>query len=371
MRVCHVISGDLWAGAEQMCLRLLSGLCAVDGISLCAVLLNEGKLAGEIRSLGVPTVVLDERRLGFVRLVRGMRRFLAEVRPDLLHTHRLKENVLGYLASRNVAGAAPPLVCTQHGLDEPQSGMKWRVLSRAHYHVLSRRFRKVVAVSQDIREVLGAKYGLPAGRLVVIHNGTEVGDRVVSDRKPRPFVIGSAGRLFPVKDYAFFVDVAAAVHRRAADIRFELAGEGPEAGRLLDRVRRCGLEDAFSLRGFVEDMPEFYLGLDLFVNTSLHEGFPMSVLEAMSHGLPVIAPRDGGIREVVVDGVHGFLVRERQVERFAEKCLALYRDAALWRAMSAASRETVSREFSTARMAQRYAELYRELTPQPQGGAAS
>jgi len=359
IRIGHVISGDLWAGAETMCLRLLTGLSRMQDVELFAIVLNEGKLAREIRKLGIPVAMVDESTTGFPRAVRRIREIVAQQRPDILHTHRLKENILGYLARRG-AGRPVPLVCTQHGLDEPQSRLKWRALSWVNRRILARRFRWVVAVSEEMRAVLTGANGIPGRKLTVIHNGTEVRDVDSRDAPDRPFTIGSAGRLFPVKNYPFLVELAAEIHRHAPEVRFELAGEGPEAEGLRESIRARGLQSVFALRGFIEDMPAFYERLDLYVNTSLHEGFPMTVLEAMSCGLPVVAPVSGGIREAVSDGVNGFLVNGKDPKAFAQRCLKIYTDAGLRAAMGVAARERVARDFSVRSMAESYRALYRD-----------
>ena len=360
MRICHVISGDLWAGAEVMGLRLLTGLAEKEGIEVSAILLNEGRLAREIRNLGIPIDVVDETRLNFFQIHKRFHENLMRFQPDIVHTHRLKENILGYLSSRK-AGRVISLISTQHGLDEPQLRLKWKLLSKANRYVLSRYFQNIVAVSEDIRSASSEKYGFPAVKLIVIHNGTEIPEDINYDRGNRLFTIGSAGRFFPVKDYPFFVEVAAEVNRSAKDVRFELAGEGPELGNITERIYRYGLQDVFRIKGFMESMQEFYKGLDLYINTSLHEGFPMSVLEAMSHGLPVVAPKEGGIKEVVTDGLQGFLVEGRDPKRFAEKCLAIYQDQNIRQRMGAASRGKVSREYSEETMAEKYCVLYRKI----------
>lgn len=360
MRICHVISGDLWAGAEMMCLRLLTGLGEKKGVYLSAILMNDGKLAREIRKLGIPIHVVDETRLNILQTYKHLHEILMKFTPDIVHTHRLKENVLGFLASRN-SGRGFPLICTQHGLDEPQSRLKWKLLSGANRLILSRYYRNIVAVSEDMRITLLEKYRFAPRKVVVIHNGTEVRNRNHSPQGNRPFTIGSAGRLFPVKDYHFLVKVAAEVNRHARDVRFELAGEGPEYARVVEQIRDYGLQEVFSLRGFVENMPSFYMGLDLYISTSLHEGFPMSVLEAMSYGLPVVAPLAGGIKEAVTDGVEGFLIEGRDPKLYAQKCLQICRDRVLRNTMGAASRERVNREFSINTMAGKYYELYRKV----------
>jgi len=360
MRICHLISGDLWAGAEVMALRLISGLAEEKGVEISAVLLNEGKLARKLNNLGIPIDVVDETRSNFFQINKRIHEILRKFKPDIVHTHRLKENILGYLASRK-SGLEIPLLCTQHGLDEPQLRLKWKLLSRVNLYILSRYFRNIVAVSEDIRITLSEKYDLPSEKLVVIHNGTEIPEEVTPDRGNHPFTIGSAGRFFPVKDYPFLVEVAAEVNRYDKDVHFELAGEGPDFVTVIERIQRYGLQDVFFLKGFVESISGFYNGLDIYINTSIHEGFPMSVLEAMSHGLPVVAPKEGGIKEAVTDGVHGFLIEGRDPKRYAQKCLAIYQDRNMRQSMGTASKEMVAREYSIKTMAGKYYELYMKI----------
>ena len=126
-------------------------------------------------------------------------------------------------------------------------------------------------------------------------------------------------------------------------------------------VHLHGLERTFLLRGFLSDMSGFYQGLDLYLNTSRHEGIPMSVLEAMAHGLPVVAPNVGGLKEIVDEGVHGFLVQERDPGSFADRCMLLYRDEGLRQRMGLASKERIEAVFSNRRMARDYHGLYRSI----------
>jgi glycosyltransferase involved in cell wall biosynthesis len=110
-------------------------------------------------------------------------------------------------------------------------------------------------------------------------------------------------------------------------------------------------------------MTGFYAGIDIYLNTSLHEGIPMSVLEAMAHGLPVVAPAVGGIVEIIEDGVEGFLVEGRSPQAFAKKCILL-QDGELRLKMGRAARARVEKAFSAQAMAQEYYRLYRELAAQ-------
>jgi hypothetical protein len=150
MRVCHIISGDQWAGAEVMDYRLLQGLGKYNDLELSAILLNEGKVAEEFRKLGITVFVAPETGNGFFRLIEIVGRMAKQFSPDIMHSHRLKENLLAYHSAKNMGHTR--LICTQHGMPEPLSGkmkvLKRFLLSKYHLTILSRHFRKIVAVSR-------------------------------------------------------------------------------------------------------------------------------------------------------------------------------------------------------------------------------
>jgi glycosyltransferase involved in cell wall biosynthesis len=196
-----------------------------------------------------------------------------------------------------------------------------------------------------------------------IHNGQPIPPVFENSVRNGSLVIGSAGRLSPVKDFPFMVDIARVIVARQENIFFKLAGEGPERERLERLIATYDLSESFHLCGQITQMDSFYNGLDVYLNTSRHEGIPMSILEAMAHGLPVIAPRVGGIVEIIEDGVEGFLVPSRIPESFAEKCILL-RNTELRQQMGKAARAKIERAFSAQAMAQEYHRLYRELAKQ-------
>jgi glycosyltransferase involved in cell wall biosynthesis len=227
-----------------------------------------------------------------------------------------------------------------------------------NFTLLRRRFHRVVAVSRDIRDTFIRGLGFPEDKVCVVHNGISASRPLAPRDERRGFVVGSSGRLTGVKDYPLMVEIAREVAREEPDVRFELAGEGPDEPVIARRIQALGLEDVFRVRGFVEEIESFYSGLDLYLNTSRHEGIPMTLLEAMSLGIPVVAPDVGGIGEIVEDGVSGFLVRGRDPAVFAERCIRLRRDASMRSRFSAAARERVRNYFSTGRMVEEYMNIY-------------
>jgi len=362
IRICHIISGDLWAGAEVMIYHLLEGLQEFEDISNRVILLNEGILSARIRGLGIRVHIVDERSNSLVNILRIFKEILREEKPHIVHSHGYKVNILSYLISKSIKPVK--LVATQHGMPkvpEKRFNPGYQLKSRLNLFLLSRYFHRVVGVSEEIKEAFVKLYRFPENKTWVIHNGVEIphlmADRVNNDY----FVIGSSGRLFPVKNYELMIEIARAISQKTDRVYFELAGNGPEMERLKALASEYRLGDVFSFKGHLDDISPFYRGLDVYLNTSIHEGIPMSVLEAMAHKLPVIAPRIGGLPEIIDDGVQGYLLKERDPAAYAGKCIFLYENKSLRQRMSEAAREKVEQMFSVKKMAQNYSHLYIDL----------
>lgn len=362
LKVCHIISGDLWAGAEVMAYHLLKGLRDFPDLELSAIVLNEEKLAEQIRRVGIPCHIIDESKLPFLQILLQMRNILKSNPVHILHAHRYKENILAYLVSKSTGDMK--LISTQHGMPEDYEG-KTRFINRLklklNFRVLSNTFHNVVAVAQDIKESLIKNYGFKENNIKVIHNGIALPQNFHDKKKLDLYVIGSAGRFFPVKDYPLLLEIAREISHSSNKIHFILAGEGPSLQHIQQLVHKYGLEKVFHLPGFVEDMGSFYKKLAMYLNTSLHEGIPMSILEAMAHGLPIIAPKVGGLREIITDGVDGYLVESRNPKDFAEKCLMLITNENERLTMGENAKKTIEENFSFQCMARNYHELYKEL----------
>ena len=361
LRVCHIISGDLWAGAEVMAFQLLQCLVASPDVKLKVILLNKGRLADELAAAGVDVEIIDENQLSFLGIALAIRSSFGSELPDIFHSHRYKENLLTFLATRFFRNTK--LITTQHGLPENQNqstSLAGKIKSKVNFYVLSHYFHKIIAVSKNINTFFTDILKFSPVKVQTILNGIEISEKFSQKEISDIFIIGSSGRLFPVKDYSLMVEVANLTTYQK-NISFTLAGDGPERPNLENSIQKYDLNDCFDLVGHLDDMDPFYAGLDIYINTSLHEGIPMTILEAMAHGLPIIAPKVGGIPEIIEDGVEGFLIDSRDPQDYAEKCLLLYRDRELWRKMSIAARKKVCNEFSREQMTEQYLECYREL----------
>jgi L-malate glycosyltransferase len=355
------MSGDLWAGAEVMVYNLLKGLMQYKDLCLSVILLNEGKLAEELRCLNIPLEVFDEGNISFLKLLLGINHSIKRLSPDIIHSHRYKENFLAYTASLT---RGTIFLETMHGMPEISnySSLKHALVTKINFSLTSHCFDKVVAVSDDIRTTLVNQHGFDKHKVLTIHNGVDIPNKYLADES-QAFVIGSSGRFSPVKDYPLMIEVAKIVCDKANNTRFELAGDGIEKERLLKTIDNYRLSNLFLLRGFQNNISSFYQELNLYISTSLHEGIPLSVLEAMAHGLPIVASKVGGLSEIITDGIEGYLVESRKPEAFAEKCLILNKNIKLRQKMGMAARDRVINYFSLEKMAENYFQLYMNTKP--------
>jgi L-malate glycosyltransferase len=178
------------------------------------------------------------------------------------------------------------------------------------------------------------------------------------------------GRLDPLKDHATALRTLEEVRRRHPDARLVLVGEGPERGRIEELVARHQLAPHVRLLGLRSDVARLLSAADLFLLTSVSEGIPLAVIEAMAAGLPVVATRVGGVEEVVQDGATGLLAPSANPAALAEHVLQIAASPDLGRQLGQRGRVRAGAVFSEARMVAHYLQLYRQMLargPKPPG----
>jgi glycosyltransferase involved in cell wall biosynthesis len=180
-------------------------------------------------------------------------------------------------------------------------------------------------------------------------------------------IIGTAGRLVPLKGTLYLLRAFAMLRAELPDLVLEIAGSGPEQSMLEREVQLLGVGGKVRFLGWVEELAPVLARWDVFVLPSLEEGAPGAALEAMAAGLPVVASAVGGIPELVEDGRTGLLVPPRDSLALADRLRVLLLDPEQQHAMGAAGRARVREHFSAERMVARFAEIYDGLLESGEG----
>lgn len=377
LRVCHIASGDLWAGAEVQLASLLSELRKDLSLDIRAILLNKGTLYERLTGYCIPTQVLDEHVLSSVEIAWRLYQFNMDWKPHVVHTHRYKENCLGGLAAS--CARVPAIVHTVHGIHEALAGwenLKWRVYSFIARHIAKQVASGLIGVSQEIAAILERDF--PGVAVVCIHNGIAYGGmselretgltREALGVGAASFVIGTVGRLTPVKGIEYVLRAGALLIRQhpMSRIHIVVVGDGPLREALEGLARCLSISDRVTFLGERHDVLHLLGLLDVFVMPSLHEGIPIALLEALAAGCPVIGSNVGGVPEIIRDGVDGMLVPSKDPAAIAAAISALQMSESLRIRFQRAGPERVENEFSAGRMASCTKEFYRSLVTRAQ-----
>ena len=372
LRICHIASGDMWAGAEVQAAQLLMEFKKDPALHVEAILLNKGQLYDRLVASGINTHLLDEGVLSSFEIARRLYHYNKCWRPDVVHTHRYKENCLGGLAA--AFSNVPVIVHTVHGVQEALAGwenVKCKCYSLVSSQVTRRVASGLIGVSLEISSLLREKF--KNTRVAYIRNGMMDGVLAETDEPSitreqigivgPAFVVGVVGRLSPVKGIEYLLRAVSLLvnEQGMQSLQAVIIGGGPLQKSLEELSGGLGIAAHVKFLGERQDVQSLLGLLDVFVMPSLHEGIPMALLEAMRAGCPIIASAVGGIPEVIRDGKEGMLVPSKDPESLAQAIGAMYASASDRVRFRRAGMERVATEFGIERMALRTKEFYRDL----------
>jgi glycosyltransferase involved in cell wall biosynthesis len=308
--------------------------------------------------------------LATLRLARLIRR----ERPHILHTHTAKAGTVGRVAALLAGGARPPIVLhTFHGhvlrgYFGPLRSRFFSVLER----LLAFATTVLVAVSPQVRDDLVELGVAPSKQFAVVRLGIELDERVASvDGRAETrrylgipgnrFTIGWVGRMTAVKRTEDVLEALALLRDRGVEATLCLVGDGPDRAQLEQLAHELGIARDTLFLGYQEDVAPLYAAFDALVLPSGNEGTPVSVIEALAAGRPVVATRVGGIPDVVRDGEDGFLVDPGATDELAERLARLAADGELRERLGRAGRDRVLPRYAVARLVDDIDRLYRSL----------
>lgn len=369
MNITHVVENLNRGGLERVVLDLVK-LQQQQGHHCQVICLFErGTLAHELDAAGIPVHACGKRRGFDLKALSRVRRLIRAHHTDVLHSHNAVAHYLAVLASLGLGVAK--LINTRHGMGGMQRWNRAEILYRAS---LAR--TDAVAMVCEAACNGAIEHGLvPRRKLRVVPNGLRVQEFTVAapaarERlrqalalSPQTRLVGTVGRLNWAKDQANLIRAFRRVHDQQADSALLLVGDGLLRPELEACARDEGLADAVHFLGDRSDVRELLQGLDVFVLSSVSEGYSMALLEASATALPIVATDVGGNREIVQHGVTGRIVPARDADALAQAILDLLRDPQRAASCGAAARAMMETRGSLEAMAARYAALYESREP--------
>lgn len=356
MKILQVIPYFCFGGAETMCENLCYVLTAQGhDVTVVSLYGEHTPISERMESAGIRIRYLD-KKLGLdLTMVPKLVRIMKEEKPDVVHTHL---DVIKYAVAAAKLAGVPKCVHTVHNVAEKEAEGKTQKLINGFY--FRHGWSVPVALSPEVQASIVSFYGLERERVPVAYNGVDLSRCLPKESYTagESFHILHIGRFNEQKNHGLLLEVFGKLLRETPGLHLDLIGEGELRQETETLVKEWKIEDKVSFLGSQSNVYPYLHKADLFLLPSRYEGIPMTIIEAMGTGLPIVATAVGGVPDMLQNGVDGFTVpcEEGQISK---ACQALIRDEALRERVGRAAKENAVR-FSAQTMGVRYLGIYKE-----------
>lgn len=352
MKIVQVMPDFGLAGAETMVENLSCGL-AVEGCDVLVISFFDlhTAITERIENRGIKIKYLGKKRGFDPSIISKMRKIIKAYQPDVIHTHRY---VLPYAFLASM-GFKAKRVHTVHNVAQKEQTKVGKNINR----VLFRYFNVVpVALSKEIQRTIQEVYGLPDNRIPVVFNGIDLSRCIVKESYARKdtFTVLHIGRFMDVKNHELLLRSFARFKGQHSDARLQLLGDGELKENMMQLAGQLNITDAVEFAGLQSNVYPWLHNADVFILPSKFEGMPMTLIEAMGTGLPIIASNVGGIPDMLSSQKEALLIEPKE-EKIIEALEMVYSDAKkreYW-GRNALQRSSL---FSSQAMARKYLQLY-------------
>jgi glycosyltransferase involved in cell wall biosynthesis len=381
MRIAHIITRMIIGGAQENTLFNCADLIELYGDDVLLItgpaLGPEGDLLKQPGAAKVPLRLIDRLRRSIdprrdLASYGELKAAIRDFRPDVVHTHSAKAGFLGRLAASSLGVKA--IVHTVHGapFHAYQNPLAREVFRWCEWYA-ARHCHALISVADAMTDLLVEARVAPRDKFTTIYSGMDVEPLLHADDlraatraelgyEPHHIVIGKIARLFHLKGHHDLIQAAAEVVRANPNVRFLLVGDGVLRDELQSLIASKGLSDHFRFTGLVppDRIPALVSAMDILVHTSLREGLPRALVQALLAARPVVAYDIDGAREVAISGQTGYLVPPRGAE-LVQPLVQLAASSALRHQLGANGRERFTEPFRHQTMTRQIRELYVRL----------
>jgi len=347
-------------GIKSHLLTLLAGLDKKQFLPV-VICPTDSPLFSEVEKAGYKAIPInlagDLSPAKDLNSVLALRHILRQLRPSVLHIHSAKAGLIGRLAVIGLP-KPPKVIVTMHSFvfDERVNPRKRRLIAAAE-RFLSKYTARIIAVSDALKNELVEEMGISPDKVKVIKNGIVFRD-VSKPPRCNNFVVGTVCRLAPQKGVDDFIRAAMLVSNRYPSTQFPIVGDGPLRETLERDVSTLGLVENVKFLGFQQDALSIMATFDVFALASTSEAFGMTLTEAMSIGIPVVAGRAGGIPEIIDGTTTGLLANRGDPIDLAGKICELLENRERAQEIGEAGKKFVRSQFGSDRMIDETQKLY-------------
>jgi glycosyltransferase involved in cell wall biosynthesis len=374
-RVLHIHDSSGLYGAESVILSLAAALkernyCPMIGCFTKSEQKMKPALGIAAEEAGLSVAYLKMRGRFDISVIAKLSKLLKEKNIQLMHAHGYKSNIIGYLTSK---WSGVPIIATQHLFPPmPLEDRKLQYYSKIDAAFTMKRLSKIIAVSTAIKERLLAA-GIDESKITVIDNGIDIEkyskkcDKSKEDLRRsfgidnEIFVIGTFGRLTQQKGQKYLLEAAKIILREGINAVFIIAGDGPMRGELEAFTAQYGIMEHVRFLGFREDTVALLKIMDVFVLSSIDEGLPMAMIEAMAAKTPVVVTDVGEIPKVINSGVNGILVTAKDSVMLAKKLGQILQNTEQRKSLADNAFQDARRYYSKESMCAQYVAIYDEV----------
>lgn len=355
MKILQVIPYFCFGGAETMCENLTYALKKI-GHEICVVSLygERTPISERMEQAGVKIRYLD-KKLGLdVSMVPKLRKIMAEEKPDVVHTHL---DVIKYaVAAAKLAGVKKCVHTVHNVADKEAEGTAQKIINKTYF---SLGWSTPVALSPEVRKSICAFYGLKAEKVPVIYNGVDLSRCISKERYETGETVKliHVGRFNEQKNHAGLLRAFKMLLSEYPNCHLDLVGDGELMEETKALAKKLEISEKVRFLGSQSNVYSYLQDADIFVLPSNYEGMPMTIIEAMGTGLPIVATRVGGVPDMLKDGESGLLVPCDE-NAVAQALAKLVSDESLRKRLGEKAKEESAR-FSAGYMAEEYGKSYR------------
>ena len=354
MKIMQVIPYFCFGGAEIMCENLTYALKnAGQEVVVVSLYAERTPIAQRMEEAGIRIVYLD-KKLGLdLSMVPKLVRVMRQERPDVVHTHL---DVIKYATAAARLSGVKKCVHTVHSLaDREAEGRIQKIINGTYFR---KAWSVPVALTPEVQASVSDFYGLPPERIPVIYNGIDLSRCIpkTTYETGETVTILHVGRFDVPKNHAGLLEAFRLLRETHPECHLRLVGDGDLRLRMEALAKEKGISDAVEFCGMQSNVYPYLHDADIFTLPSIYEGNPMTIIEAMGTGLPIVASRVGGIPDMIHDGESGILV-EPEPRAVCDALARMVEDGALRRRLGE-NAKAQSRQFSAEHMAEDYLTCY-------------